>query len=148
MRLPRRCAIDANVFVSATVRQESHHADSLAFLRQIHTGRIRAISPTLVITETVAAISRPTGDALLASQGRSIIETLPGIHLTPLDLRIAGVAADVASAHRLRGADAVYLAVAHENGATLVTWDKELLERGPAVVPTMTPADWLRDQTT
>jgi predicted nucleic acid-binding protein len=38
----------------------------------------------------------------------------------------------------LRGADALFLATARAAGATLVSWDDELLQRGGAV----TPSDW------
>lgn len=44
---------------------------------------------------------------------------------------------------RLRGADAVYVAVAQEYGATLIIWDQELLTRGAAAITVVTPADWL-----
>lgn len=44
---------------------------------------------------------------------------------------------------RLRGADAVYVAVAQEYGATLIIWDQELLMRGAAAITVVTPADWL-----
>ena len=55
----------------------------------------------------------------------------------------ADEAAEIAISYRLRGADAVYAAVALEFGTTLVTWDGEMLQRAPAAVPTMTPTDWL-----
>ena len=38
------------------------------------------------------------------------------------------------------------VAVAEAFDATLLTWDTEMLERSPDVVPTMTPADWLARQ--
>jgi len=37
----------------------------------------------------------------------------------------------------------VDVAVAEAFNATLITWDAEMLERAPAVVPTLPPADWL-----
>jgi predicted nucleic acid-binding protein len=53
-------------------------------------------------------------------------------------------AAALAAQQFLRGAHAVYVALAKQLGAPLVTWDKELLERAAAVVPTLTPSEWLR----
>ncbi len=44
---------------------------------------------------------------------------------------------------RLRGANAVYVAVAQEFGTTVVTWDAEMLARGTQTVSVMTPTDWL-----
>ena len=43
----------------------------------------------------------------------------------------------------MRGADAVYVAVAEEFGTMLITWDAEMLSRGAQAVAVMTPSDWL-----
>lgn len=47
----------------------------------------------------------------------------------------------IAAQYLLRGADAEYAVLARQLGTPLGTWDKELLERAAAVVPTFTPAD-------
>jgi predicted nucleic acid-binding protein len=57
-------------------------------------------------------------------------------------------AAQIAIVHHLRGADAVYTAVAEAFNAALITWDQEMLERCPAAVSTLTPAVWFEQQTT
>ena len=51
-------------------------------------------------------------------------------------------AAELAALHKLRGADSVYVAVAQEFGATLITWDAEMLARAPSIVTVQTPADY------
>jgi predicted nucleic acid-binding protein len=72
----------------------------------------------------------------------SIIEDFPGIHLISLDLSLARKAAQIAIKHRLRGADAAYVAVADAFDATLISWDQEMLRRCPAAVATMSPDRW------
>jgi predicted nucleic acid-binding protein len=42
--------------------------------------------------------------------------------------------------------DAVYVAVAEAMGATLITWDDEMLARGAAKVPALTPSQWIVGQ--
>lgn len=69
------------------------------------------------------------------------------MRLVSLTNRRARRAAELAAIYRLRGADAVYLAVAEEFGTTLVTWDGEMHTRGANVVTTMTPTEWLAAQT-
>ncbi len=133
--------IDASVFVAATRQMELHHADSLAFLDSLRQQTPAIFCPALVLTETVAAIARTTADAALVEQASTLIETLPGIKLIALEVTMARRAAQLAALHRLRGADAVYVAVAAEFGATLVTWDTEMVQRGASVVTVMTPAD-------
>jgi predicted nucleic acid-binding protein len=136
--------IDANVFVSDAVPTDVHHADSQAFLNTLRSRSELVYSPTLVIVEAVAAIARPTGNAILAQREVGIIRGFPGMKLVGLTITRARRAAQLAAIHRLRGADAVYLAVATEYSTMLVTWDTEMLSRGGSVVTTMTPADWLR----
>jgi hypothetical protein len=55
-------------------------------------------------------------------------------------------AAQMAVEHRLRGADAAYVAVADAFDAALISWDQEMLKRCPAAVATMTPGGWCEDR--
>jgi len=135
--------IDANVFVAASISTESHHPDSLALLTRLRQRGVEVFCPSLVIVETVAAIARPTGDVALALQGIRLITGLQNITLLNLTQRRSRVAARLAANRRLRGADSVYVAPAVESGATLITWETQILQRAPAAVPTMTPTDWL-----
>jgi len=59
-------------------------------------------------------------------------------------VELARATARLAASHRLRGADAVYLAVADLTKATLVSWDREMLERGAGAVETLDPSEWLK----
>jgi predicted nucleic acid-binding protein len=71
-----------------------------------------------------------------------MIENFPGIQQFSLDLSMAKRAAEIAVEHRLRGADAVYVAVADAVDAALITWYQEMLKRCPAAVETMTLKEW------
>ena len=62
-----------------------------------------------------------------------------------LDLPLALRAAEIAIENRLRGADAVYVAVASDYDAILISWDEEMLERCPESVLAMSPEGWLED---
>ena len=135
--------VDASVFVAAARQVEPHHAESLAFLHELHADAAPVVCPTLVLPESAAAIARRTGDDALADEVVDLILTLAGLRLAVLDLPAAQRATDLAKAHRLRGADAVYVAVADAAEATLVTWDSEMLARAPGAVPTLTPSQWL-----
>ncbi len=74
------------------------------------------------------------------------VEQLPDVQLIPLDRPLTRRAAQMAAQHRLRGADAVYVATAEAQDATLITWDAEMLDR--AVVATLTPSEWLEARRT
>jgi predicted nucleic acid-binding protein len=78
--------------------------------------------PTLALAKCAAAISRRTDDPALAEELVSIVEDFPGINLISLGLTLARRAAETAIMRRLRGADAVYVAVAAAFDATLISW--------------------------
>ena len=58
--------------------------------------------------------------------------------LMDVDRALANDSADIAARYRLRGADAIYVAVAHIASSTLVTLDNEQRDRAADLVPTMT----------
>ncbi len=140
------CTIDASVFVAAVRPEEDYHTVSRRFLHQARVEAVSALCPTLILPECAAAIARPTGDETLAEELVGLIEAYPGLHLVPLSPQLAHRAAQIAAAHHLRGADAVYIAVAEEFGASLITWDLEMLNRGSSVAQTMTPREWVETQ--
>lgn len=135
--------VDANVFVSAASATESQHQVSRAFLGRVSVLSISSYCPTILLPEVAAGIVRPTGRIGFATRTVAGIQRSPNLVLVELNELRAGLAADVAITYRLRGADAVYVAVAQEYGTTLITWDQELLTRGAAAVTVMTPAGWL-----
>lgn len=140
------CTIDASVFVATARADEAHHAASVSFLRWIRSQRQSILCPTLVLPECAAAIAKPTGEADDAQELVRSLERFHGMCFVALALPLAERAAEIAIACRLRGSDSVYVAVAEVFGATLITWDAEMLGRAPAIVPTMTPADWMAKQ--
>jgi predicted nucleic acid-binding protein len=132
--------IDASVFVASARSDEPNYLMSRKSLREAQTHEIYC--PTLVLAECSAAIARQTGDPSLAEELVCIIEDFPRINLISLDIRMARKAAQIAEEHRLRGADAVYVAVAVTFNAALISWDREMLKRCPPAVETMTPNIW------
>lgn len=102
--------------------------------------------PALVLAEASAAITRRTGDLVAALSLVALIKNFAGMNLTAVSATLAERAAQIAADCRLRGADAVYVATAEEFATTLVTWDGDMLQRGAAVVATITPDDWLQAQ--
>lgn len=136
-----RCTIDASVFVASARSDEPNYLMNRRFLYEVRSFEVYC--PTLAIVECAAAIARQTGDFHLAKEMVSLIECFPGINLVSLDLALARKAAQIALEHRPRGADAVYAMVADTYDAVLISWDQEMLNRCPAAVDTMTPAEWL-----
>lgn len=141
-----KLTIDASVFVAAVRNTEPHYADSKNFLATLPAVNAEIFCPTLVMPESSAAIARRLNDADLAMLTVHLIVSQSGLQLVPITKTLAQRAAYIAVRQRLRGADSVYVAVAEESGATLITWDNEMLKRAPGVVTTITPAEWLAQQ--
>ena len=95
-------------------------------------------------SQVAATIGRKTRDA---RQGRLAAEWVRGFNghvWQPLSEGCAETAERFAATLFLRGADAVYVAVAHLSDAVLLTYDAEVIERACKVVRVMTPDVWLR----
>jgi predicted nucleic acid-binding protein len=141
-----RYTIDASVFVNAFNPLEEGHAESLRILAAAHDRGDPVIVPTLLLVEIASAVARATGDGAGALQYAFATADLPHLTLVSMTPTMARQAAELAAANRLRGADAVYLAVARRYGTTLVSRDTEQRTRGSAIALCQTPEEALQDQ--
>ena len=140
-----RYTIDASVFVNAFNPHEGGHAASLQLLTAIQERGDPVMVPVLVIPEIAAAVARASDDSAGALEYADTTAALPHVTLVTLIPAAARQAAELAATYRLRAADAIYLAVAHRYGTTLVSRDREQRTRGSAVVTCRTPEEALRD---
>jgi len=139
--------LDASVWLNADSPSEPHHSHSRALLDRIAALNETVVVPTLLLVEVAGVLSRTRGDSSLASQYANAMRKLPFIQWVPLDDAMAAQAMVIASQNGLRGADAVYAAVALANGCTLVSLAREHLTRLPAILRTLTPEDALASAT-
>ena len=137
--MPGPFAVDASVFLNAFNPRESGSEVSKEVLARLQSQAVPLISPTLVLPETAAAISRGQDRPELARQFALALQRLPHLILVPLDPILAQQAVEMAARARLRGSDAVYAAVALRFGTELITLDKEQLDRLPKLLPVHTP---------
>jgi predicted nucleic acid-binding protein len=103
------------------------------------------VCPTLLVTEMAAALSRAFNDYEKGMTFAQAIRDLPNLTLVSLDEPLVVAAAELAARYRLRGADAVYAAVAELHRTTLVTNDRQQLERLSAILPVMRPSQALAE---
>jgi predicted nucleic acid-binding protein len=95
------------------------------------------------VVEASVAIGRRFGSADPAARVAAELTGMPGAIFHPLDRSLALLAAAMGAEHRLRGADAVYAAVARKYGTCLVTCDDELRRRTAGAIDALTPQAWL-----
>jgi len=132
--------IDASVFVNAFNPTEAGSEQSWRFLAQLLEAGIPVFVPTLMLVEVVAALARKQNDAALALKWMEKIQQLDYLTFIPLDDDLTQEAAEIAAVYRLRGSDAVYVAVARRFAAVLVTLDAEQAQRAAALLPIRPPA--------
>ncbi len=137
--------LDASVHISALNPAEAASADSQAFLDQVQRRRLPLFCPTLLLVEVAAAAARALDNTERAVMLTATLHGWSNQTLVPLDEALADRAANLAAVARLRGADAVYAAVAQRYGTTLVTLDRQQLERLLPLVRTARPGDVLPD---
>jgi predicted nucleic acid-binding protein len=131
--------VDASVWVSFFVPSDVHHAVSRQWLQQHTASGGLLIEPTLVTLEVAGAISRRIGRPEVAHQAVRQVQRISALRLIPLDQHLGTLATHLAADLALRGADAVYVALAYQLGIPLVTWDDEQRTRATTIIATQTP---------
>lgn len=126
--------IDASVYVALMNPNEAEHASCWAWFENAKGVQEEIAAPVILLAETAAALSRGVGDPDLALRAVQLARNTSLIELTPVTLPLAERAASIAAQHRIRGCDAVYVALAEQLDTPLVTLDPQQLERAVAIV--------------
>jgi predicted nucleic acid-binding protein len=135
--------IDASVWVNAYSPAEPGQPASRILLDRLFAHSTPIVVPTLLPIEVAGAIARTRGDSDLGHRLATALLGLPSLRWIALDDPVARQATRLAAQCRLRGADAVYAAVALIHGCALITLDQEHLSRLGPVVRTIPPSEAL-----
>lgn len=136
--------VDASVWIASVLDKDAHHEVSLAFMHRFVMERQIATVPLLVWAEIAGAVARRTGDTDKGMKVAELIAAKIWVRGVPLDATLASESMRLAAKLRLRGADAVYVALAATCREPLITLDTEMLERASGVVEVFTPEQWLQ----
>ncbi len=136
--------IDASVWVARFLEVDRHHESAMSCITVLLEREYRLVIPVLAWPEVAGAIARRTGAAEDGYAAVNIIRALRWIESIPMDNSLAQEAAKIASTRKLRGADAVYVALAATYREPLITLDTEMLERARSVAEVFTPEQWLK----
>jgi predicted nucleic acid-binding protein len=131
--------VDASVWVSRLVVGDVHHERCRDWFENQAASEGFLVSPVSMLAEVAGAISRRTGQHSLAHEAVALIQALPNLRLVSVDQPVGRLAADLAGDGGLRGADALYVATAASLGLTLVTLDREQLERASPYLTAVPP---------
>jgi len=132
--------VDASVWVGRLVPQDVHYEASRRWLAGYVARGGRLLSPILLLSEVAGAVSRRTGDAELDERAVEHVLRVPNLGLVPTDPKLGRMAAQLAADLGLKGADAIYVALAHHLQAPLVTWSRQQQERASTLIVVYTPS--------
>lgn len=132
-----------SVIVSARFASEPFHADSAACLDSLLRQGAEIVLPWLARVECVAAVARKTANPELAMQAARLLDAIPAMRWFAVDERVTADAERLAAHHRLRAADAIYMAVALRCDATCITLDQEMRKCASEGTRCVTPSEWM-----
>lgn len=116
--------VDASVWVSAVWARDPNHARSAEWVERVLDQDRALFEPTLLLPEVAGALARQTRRVRLADGWVTRLARVPSIAWRSLDEAHGTHAGRVAAALGVRGADAVYVALAEALDVPLVTWDR------------------------
>ncbi len=131
--------VDASVWVSRLVAGDVHHTVCARWLSEQVASGWFLIAPALLLPEVAGPIARKTRDRRLGRAAVEGILQVRSLRLVELDEALAQAAATLAADLALRGADAVYVALAARLGLSLITLDGQQLVRAAPVVDVRRP---------
>jgi predicted nucleic acid-binding protein len=135
--------LDASVVSRSIDPNDPDYATCKALLDHLDRHAIPIILPRLFLAEVAGVIRRILQDPIRARLAAEIWQTLPNVRIIPLDDLLMEKATNIAADYALRGADAVYVAVARDYDCILVSLDREQRERATSIVRTLKPAEVL-----
>lgn len=141
-------AVDASVWVSLLLVGDVHRPATRLWFRQREQVAESVVAPVLLLPEVAGVVARRTGRTLLGERAIADILRDPAVTLIAVDGSLAEEAARLAVERRLRGADAVYVALARRLNVPLVTWDREQCERSAGIVDVREPVPLSDDEPT
>jgi predicted nucleic acid-binding protein len=133
--------IDASVFINAEIVGEEFHEYSAKLMQNIRDRGITIIVPEIILPEISSAIARGTDNPEKALEFVKELRQIPNIVFVPIDREISDHASKLAAECRLRGCDAIYVAVASLFRAKLISLDKQQMERSLKCIKTATPQE-------
>jgi predicted nucleic acid-binding protein len=135
--------IDSSVFLSGFFEYEPYHKESKKCLEYFKENpSIPVFLPEFVIPETGCVIARIIKKPNLSIEFARSLREFVNFKFIPIDRYIADLSLEVGSFLNLKGADAVFVATAYNFNSTLISLDKEHLEKAKRLIKVTHPKDF------
>lgn len=93
----------------------------------------------MLVIETASSMARATNQFALSIGAANQLYTIPFIRIVPMDQNLVDDTVPIASQYKLRGAGAIFVALAKIEGVPLVSFDQEQLTRPAGIISTIRP---------
>ena len=133
--------IDTSAWISATLPGDQHFPNTQPWLAHIRSSRTRFYVPAHFPAEVSGVLSRVRTEDRLLREAVEQIESSEQFVINPISIRQGLFAAEIARSARVRGSDAIFIALANELDVPMITWDRQQRERGVIFCRTMTPVE-------
>jgi len=131
--------VDASVLIAVLLKTDLFHLQSRAWFDAYATLNAEMAVPSLLLPEVAGGLSRRTNDPVAGRAAIQYLIDLRNLYIISIDHRLAMIAAELAADYQLRGADAVYAALAFRLDVPLITWDIQQMTRVQKVIKAGTP---------
>jgi predicted nucleic acid-binding protein len=131
--------LDASVWVSSLKTADVNHVISRQWIAAWMSAGESILVPRSFLTEVGGAVARTSRLPDLGQKAIADVLGNPAIRLISVDDALVDLASRRAVGMLLRGADAVYVALAERLRIPLVTWDQEQLVRAASVIEVRRP---------
>ena len=132
--------VDASVIVSWYLEQDANFSAADRWASTSSRLGEAWHFPAIILPEIAAAIGRTFGAEALAKRSIAAFVDLSEVHLHPVTVALATSAAALAASLRIRGCDAIYVALAAELDDVLVTFDRQQLAGAAGVIRVLQPS--------
>lgn len=135
--------IDTSVWVSSLLPYDANHQAARTWIDRhiLHGGFF--VAPIIFVIELASAIARetlpPNDPRADAHKAVNQLYMLPIMRVVPIDQALVDEATSLAADHKIRGADALFVAGARQLSLPLVTFDKYQLKQPQVVAVTIRP---------
>lgn len=138
-----RVVLDASVLVAFMRPGEPSHFRANALIEELTLKPSPLFIPAIALAEVAAALARGENDTERALNAVKWLSQLRGLKTVSVDEKLGRLAVQIAARQRIRGCDAVYVALARRMGVPLITLDRQQRERASTVVRAYTPTEAL-----
>ena len=135
--------LDTSTLIAYLISADANHSATVPFFELIEMRPIRFSVPAHFVAEVAGVLARIGQSAEIVEREINAIDSGGRFEIHATTIGQGLLAAEVAHMAKLRGSDAVFVALARALDLPLITWDTQQRQRGALFCRTMTPIEAL-----